>query len=668
MSRKVLVSLLYTLEVALVGLFLVQALRHLPGLLIKRSAAAGLAITPEQGSAAPGQFGAELVFLLLMLALPLLAWRHVHSRMALPVCVTFIAVARALPALGIALSDLVVASAVLGGALSFIVLLLRRRVMHFPQMMLYGFAADQLVRAAGATLAISWTADWHAAQLLLSALAIVVTVLLARRFQEPVLAEVTAQQGLISARGAVGIGALLFLQLTLLSLPNAIAARSGTPLSLIAPLLIAATLLPVLPPLRNLSRALLQAFYGGLRGWLWMALIVLLLLIGLRLEALPAAIALVLLQFALSLMWWWLIRPVEEGERNLTAWLPAAALLVTALLLLVDFHTVASPLNDGAVAIEGATPTLGQRMLLGLRGMGPAILLLAVALTSLPMTRNRQRIAWKRDSAGNGPAALLFFVVAVAAGVALTSGPATPASLDRQTLRVATWNIDGGMDSSLHQDLERIAQTIEASGADVVMLQNVDAGRSSSFWVDQAYWLAHRLRMQHQFFPTAGGINGLAVLARSALPEHDGRLAAGDGRQGGLQRAALDVQGETLTLYNYWPGQAPRGLQLQIGAMNTLIGALHTRDEPERLALAASLTGAPDDALLLPLRAANFIDPFENLAPGFQWTTTLEGEPARSDFLWIRSPLTSEGTGVPEAEGYRHRLVMVEISLAPAAS
>ncbi len=666
MSRKVLESLLHTIELTLAGLFFVQALRRLPGLLLNRGLLTGGSGAGLEESAAPvaGLAAAEALFLLLMLLLPLLAHRRSRSRHALPICASFVAIARALPVLVPDVSEIVVSSAVIGGGLAFIALLLQRRVMHFPQLMLLGFAADQIVRAAGNTLDISWTTEWHGLQLLLSALAIATALLLARRFQESILSEVTAQRGLVTAQGAAGIGALLFLQLSLLSLPNGIAARSGAPLQLLTPLLVGATLLPLLPPVRDLARNLLQAFYGGLRGWLWMALIALLLIVGLRLEGMAAALALVLLQFAMSLMWWWLQRPQEEGDRDFSAIALSGALLVTALLLAIDFLTVASPLNSGLFASNGESLNLGQRMLLGIRGLGWAFLLLAVILTALPMTRSRHRIAWARESGGIGQIPFLLLLVAVLAGLVFARPQAPTQSLDATTFRVASWNLEAVVNGPPEESLESVAQTIAASGADVILLQNVDAGRSASFWVDQAWWLARRLDMQPAWFPLADGVNGLAVLARAGLQQTGGLLAVGDGRQGGLQLANLEVGGQLLTLYNYWPGQTPRNLQLQIGAMNSLIGSLHSREEPDLLLLAASLDGAPDDALLLPLRAADFQDPFAVLASEFAWTIMINGEALRSDYLWFRAPLGDNGTGILDVPGMGHRLVMIELSLA----
>ncbi len=675
MSRKVLISLLQAGEVALVGLFFVQALRRLPGLLLNRGAVAVRmdSLNPENLATSPGMvdpalFTGELLFLLLMLALPLLAQVFQHERRALSLGVIFVAVARALPALGIGTAGSHVVAAVLGGGLACMVLLMRRRVMHFPALLIFGFAGDQLLRAAGFTMDLSWSSTWALPQLLLSAGAIVLTTWLLRRVQEPVLAEVTAQHGLLTLWGALGLGALLYLELVLLALPNAIAARSETSLTLIASLLVLATLLPLLPPARRLAHLLLQTFYGGLRGWLWLALVSLLLLIGLRLQGVAAALALILLQFVVSLMWWWLLRPAEQGDRNNNAFVLIAALLVTGLLLLGNFFTLAIPPEMNPFPAPADSGQLLQRMLRGLRGMDAALLLLAIVLAALPMTRMRSRIAWTSPAVEPFlPAALLVFLAAV-----LTAGLSAPraadASLDSSTLRVASWNINAGATPYLHQDLESLAQTIQRSGADVVLLQNVDFGRSTSYWVDQANWLARRLDMQHRYFPAAGGTNGLAILARAGLQEHDAWLATGDGQQGGLQRVILDVRGDILTLYNYWPGPASHDLQLQIGTMNTLIGALHHRDEPRRLMLGASFSHPPDDQLLLPLRVANFMDPLQGHPLDRAWTTHVDGEEARTDYLWLRAPLHSTGSAALSTDTGGHRLILLEIELNPATS
>ena len=80
--------------------------------------------------------------------------------------------------------------------------------------------------------------------------------------------------------------------------------------------------------------------------------------------------------------------------------------------------------------------------------------------------------------------------------------------------------------------------------------------------------------------------------------------------------------------------------------------------------LGASFDESPDDQLLLPLRAANFSDPFYGHPLDSIWTTIDEGEEVRTDFLWLRAPLRELGTGVLAAATSGHRLAMFELSLS----
>lgn len=77
--------------------------------------------------------------------------------------------------------------------------------------------------------------------------------------------------------------------------------------------------------------------------------------------------------------------------------------------------------------------------------------------------------------------------------------PAAEAPADETTvldLRAMSFNIHHGVGTDGVLDLERTAQVIEASGAHVVALQEVDRNYGSrSNWVDQPTWLAERLGM-----------------------------------------------------------------------------------------------------------------------------------------------------------------------------
>lgn len=92
-------------------------------------------------------------------------------------------------------------------------------------------------------------------------------------------------------------------------------------------------------------------------------------------------------------------------------------------------------------------------------------------------------------------------------------------------IKIVTFNIHHGRGMDGKLNLERIAQVIEDSNADVIALNEVDKHFSRrSGYLDQLDWLSDRLRMRHSFFgasisssSTTGSVlrqYGNAVLSR----------------------------------------------------------------------------------------------------------------------------------------------------------
>ena len=81
--------------------------------------------------------------------------------------------------------------------------------------------------------------------------------------------------------------------------------------------------------------------------------------------------------------------------------------------------------------------------------------------------------------------AIAHFALPVVA-LALGACRQVPVVEDTPVLRVATYNIRHGRGLDGRIDLERVAAAIEALGADVVLLQEVDQGTRRAAGVDQA--------------------------------------------------------------------------------------------------------------------------------------------------------------------------------------
>lgn len=121
-------------------------------------------------------------------------------------------------------------------------------------------------------------------------------------------------------------------------------------------------------------------------------------------------------------------------------------------------------------------------------------------------------------------------------------------------LTVTTFNIKGGRVSP--GELGGIADVIRASGADVVLLQEVDQNRRRSGNVDQPAIIASHLGMQSVFgandWITDRGGYGTAILSRFPIDGSDNtHLPNRDGKeQRGVLRANIIVEGQRLVVFN----------------------------------------------------------------------------------------------------------------------
>ncbi len=666
------------LEAVLIGMFFVQALRLLIGLVYSRIASASLvsALDPQAidhalpGVADPAVVQGELLFLGLALLLPLLTLALGRVRWLFVVAAVITAVGR-LWLIGGPVSPLTAAALTVGGGLLYTAVIIRQRAQLLPVMFIAAFGADQVLRAAGNTLDPSWSAAYYTPQLALSLAAVAISVYNALRAGGGPAAE----RGLLPLWSAVGLGGLLFLQLALLALPNAVAGRAGVDYTAFVPLVLAATLLPLVPWVRAQARGFITSFDGSVRGWLWMLLAALLLVVGLRVRGIVGGAALVAAQVVISLLWWWLVRPQAERERNFTGlWLVGAA-LVLALLAAGDIYTYeyafARGLATGIPALDAAVSPL----LRGFRGMGLALTLLAAFLAALPMINTRRRVPWAERRAALWQSLL---AVAVTAGASVAAAylarpPLVNAMRDVESLRVGTYNIHAGFSEFFDFNLEAIASTIKASGANIVLLQEVEAGRLTSFGVDQALWLARRLQMDRRFYATNEGLQGLATLSQVPIVFDEGRALASSSLQTGAQRVQVQPDAGVITFYNTWLGllmEQPEGIveqeqdqQRQLDQMLAIITTDHPDGNLGRMVVGGTFNNTPASPLADRMRAAGFVDPFAGLPLELSATLWRTGIHARIDFLWVRPPLLATSAGVMDTYPSDHRMVVTELQI-----
>lgn len=685
--------LLIALEASLVALFFVQAMRYLIGAVYARVASASLypALDLSQvdpvlpGLVEPATVTNELIFLAVMLLVPLLT--IVLGRFIFVAFITVIATAVA-RYLMIGTDETTMAAIVVGGGLSYLCLIIRHRVRVVPVMFIVALSIDQLLRAFGDTLDPSWSSDYETVQLALSMSAIILSLLTAAiqvRRGDDLLTN--RDQGLMTLWGGVAFGAMLFLQFSLLALPNAVIGRAGLGYPdyvWIAPALVVATLLPLVPFVRGQARDFISLFDSGVRGWSWMLLLMLLIVLGTRVNGIIGGIGLLLAQFTTSLLWWWLVRPRADRERNFAGlWLLIGALIFGVLVAMDVFTYEYAFVRDFADDLAFLNDVIPQ-LLRGFRGLGLAVLLLSAFLVILPMSQTRRRIAWQGGSMSVS-VLLLMLTAGLGAGTYIGARPpVVQGTVDPEQISVATYNIHAGYNEFFDYDLEAIARTITFSGANVVLLQEVEAGRMTSFGVDQAFWLARRLGKDARFYATNEGLQGLAVLSDIEIVFDDGNLLDSVGSQTGLQRVQVRPDEGAITLYNTWLDplldtgdtlssfDAEASQQQQLSQIFGILREHHPDGSFGRMIVGGTFNNVPDSDMIQRLRDNELRDVFVGTPLQLSATFWRTGQRARLDYLWMTPNLADDVTGsltvagqAPDIEqnASDHRLAVVQIRL-----
>ncbi|HIQ01290.1 MAG TPA: hypothetical protein EYH30_04040 [Anaerolineales bacterium] len=509
---------------------------------------------------------------------------------------------------------------VIGAAGLYLAALLQRVPGRFAPALVLALTADQFLRAAGDTFDLALRPWWWPVQLALAAGVAAVGVAL----RGPEGRATTEGQG-TALRGRPYIGALLFLETSLLDFPNGLARWTGVPYEIVAPLLMAVTLLPLLPPVRQAVARPLQGPLGGLA-------LLFLSLAGVAAGRLVGgAVGLAGLLLAQLLLLLVLFGNDRRGRGSPRWGLAVGFLLFLALNFAFAF----------AFTYPYTIPAF--------RGMGLPITLIATLIAALPALRNQQPATSNRQRA---PRSWLLLALPVLLAT-IFAWPHPVAWRESGPMRVGTYNIHYGYNTPWQLNLEAQARTIEESGADVVVLQEVDTCRITSYGVDNALWLARRLGMRAIYQPTLEGLSGIALLTRFPVVAADGALLDSELEQTGIVHARLQVGGREVDAYGVWLGLAPEERARQLD------GALAYMGDASPALFGGDLNSIPDSPIYARLVEAGFTDPFISLGLGNPPTSPAIGPRHRIDFVWGRG-LEPTDAAVLDSLASDHRMVITE--------
>lgn len=510
-------------------------------------------------------------------------------------------------------------------------LLTERRELAFAALVT-ALTLDQLLRAAGDTFDISFQARWLPMQIIWGLIVAMLAIWL-EVIKEP---EDLPVAGLMRLNG-FALGAWFFLEASLLSLANGIARWSNASYAVIAPGLLAVTVLPLLP----FVYGVIQNIGSSRRGRLMMALLLgLSLMAGYFLTRLVAAAALVAAQIIACTILLIIINDARPGRPSAG---PSIAFGLFVFLIL-NF------LNAFAFTYPYLFPFM--------RGMGWAAYLAAAILAGLGANLS----APATTGVSSAPLPTIPVAIGSLAALVLVTATVWPQDIstypDEDTLRVATYNIHYGYDDEWHSTLEMIAQTIENERADIIAMQEVDTGRMTSYAADDAYFLARRLHMNVLYLPTVEHLTGIAILYRDPLIVTAVQLIPSRQEQTGIVLAKVRIGSQSLYAYGIWMGLEDEDTLTQISHALTFI------DDSSPAVFGGDFNAEPDSPVALAVKRAGFVDPFRGEGVNSAPLTDPAPVPTRRiDFVWIRD-LAATRAWVSDSLASDHRMVVVEVKVS----
>jgi endonuclease/exonuclease/phosphatase family metal-dependent hydrolase len=240
-----------------------------------------------------------------------------------------------------------------------------------------------------------------------------------------------------------------------------------------------------------------------------------------------------------------------------------------------------------------------------------------------------------------------------------TPGPARP-------VRVMSYNLHFGFDVRGWSDLEGLARAVEASGAEVVGLQEVSRGWYINGSTDMLAWLQRRLRMPHARFAGASdAIWGNAVLSRYPILSDEVTRLPREGVP--LRRNALQVEvdlgegrrlGVVVTHLHHVEG--PDGERVRLTQLPRLLEGVAGR---KATVVLGDFNAEPGSAEIAMLRAAGLTDAFVPAGgrPADELTWSSDRPDRRIDYIWLSPDLEASGFAATTSTASDHRGIAVTV-------
>jgi len=226
-------------------------------------------------------------------------------------------------------------------------------------------------------------------------------------------------------------------------------------------------------------------------------------------------------------------------------------------------------------------------------------------------------------------------------------------------LRVLVYNIHAGKDASGTVNLQRVADVIASTNADIVLLQEVDRMTTRSGGVDHLAEL-ERLTKMHSVFGKAidfqGGQYGIAILSRWPITTSETISLRGSPIEA---RVALAAQTNGLRVINtHFDASNVETYRLE--EVDHLIEEVRRFGKP--VLVGGDFNTEPSSHVYARLRESGLRDAFADCGGKTGFTYPADTPVKRIDYLFIKGSFRCVSANVPGSQASDHRPLLVEIA------
>ena len=232
------------------------------------------------------------------------------------------------------------------------------------------------------------------------------------------------------------------------------------------------------------------------------------------------------------------------------------------------------------------------------------------------------------------------------------------------TIRIMTYNLHQGFDTEGFLSIEAIAQNIEASGAHVVGLQEVQRGWIVDGGLDMVTWLSQRLGMPYVFAPTIGGTLGNAILSRVPILASESQIYPPHAQSPfprGYLRATVATSSQPLHIIVTHLDSEPGAVQARLSQIETLLKGFPALAQS---VLMGDLNAGPDSQEMRQLRNSGlWLDAFALIGRGKGHTYPSDALRKRIDYIWVSPDLEPSNLVIIQSTASDHLGIVVDVHL-----